>query len=659
MSLLHAENKSRRSHQNNNQTENQKQLNESPQISDEQLFEKFDDLIKANKWLDAKKLVSEVLKRLKSQIEQNALKPLKAKQPQAIKNAVRVGYYFDMLKPDGEFKWLNDYVRQVYLEFKKTPVEPKVERLHRILDFIRFELRLDFSNFEHCFQIVNEIAEIAETAKKEIAESSTEAEINSFWSRLNYIRYEIALKRQERYEAEKYLDLSEYFLTQHAQAEAKEDSKKAQNILYLQTARVGISKVFLKISSGRYEHAIQLQNLIEPTIKDKDKDPRACLRNVIARSVCRRSLYANDRKKLREDSTEIEKTLKDKIYKDNLPRLLLRLQYEQSLTLLLRIGLEPDRKPHLLKQLENNIEKLSDDKTRDEKRDSAWAAQLGILNARVMQHSDKRDDIEKIKEVEEVAQKAIIEANKSKFNLLRVEARIAKAVVLLRQDKSEKYDEAIDLLNDAQEINKERGLISDSTEFTQPELAALCFLYLARIYIRKNDKINAVNNFDYYQNLSSRVEHAWILERLAPEVEREVLLGVIGKVRQQQTFDLATQTQAARKRAIEQASEELQTSRIVPIARRLDISPQTLYSWLRELQVAGFTVELNHNGNTTANESIKQENLKMQKEEIERASRILGTTQKAKIAEFLEISRQTLYNRLNELEKSGYAPEIN
>lgn len=659
MSSLDAEKNSRLSQQKDNQTENQKQSKESIQPSDNQLFEKFYDSVKANEWLVAKKQVSAVLKSLQSQIEQNKSKLLTAEQQQAIKNAVRVGYYFDILQPTGEFAWLNDYVRQVYLDFKKIPVEPKIERLHRILDFVRFELRRDFSDFEHCFQIVNEVAEIAESAEKEIAENSNEADINSFWSRLNYIRYEIALKRQERYEAEKYLDLSEYFLTRHAQEQAKTDSEISQNILYLQTARVGISKVFLKISSGRYEHAIQLQNLIEPTIKDKDSDPRACLRNIIARSVCRRSLFANDKKKLREDSTIIEKTLKDKTYKDNLPRLLLRLQYEYSLTLLLRIGLETDRKSYLLKQLENNIEKLSNDKIRDKKRDSAWAAQIAILTARVMQHSQKSEDIEKIKEVEEVAHEAMVEADKTKFKLLRVEARIARAVVLLRQDKPEKYNKAIDLLNDAQELNKERGLISDSTEFTQPELAALCFLYLARIYIRKNDKINAVNNFDNYQNLSSRVEHAWILERLAPEVEREVLLGVIGKVSQPQTFNLATQAQAARKRAIEQVSEELQTSRIVPIAKRLDITPQTLYSWMRELEAAGFTVELHPDGKATANESLKQVRLKQQKEEIERAGRILGTTNKAKIAGFLEISRQTLYNRLNELKKSDYAPEIN
>ena len=656
MSLSNTQNTKSLSQPDQTQTQSQVRITENINSVPQQLYEEFHNSVKGNKWLDAKKLIPDVLKTLQSEIGQTKPKSLTSAQQQAIKNAVRVGYYFDILKPEGDFKWLNDYVRQVYLDFKKSSDKADLHHFHRILDFVRFELRRDFSDFEHCYQIVNEVAEASE---KEIAGSFTETEINSFRSRLNYIRFEIALKRQERYEAEKYLDLSEYFLTRHAQEQAKTDtdSEISQNILYLQTARVGLSKVFLKISSGRYEHAIQLQNLIEPTLKDKKFDPRAALRSVIAKSICQRSLYANVKKKLREDSTTIEKILKDKIYKENLPRLMLRLQYEYSLTLLLRIGLEPDQKSYLLKKIENSIKEINDNKIRDKKTDAAWSAQIDILTVRFKQHNEDGKDTEKIKEIEIIAHEAVVEADKTKFKLLRVEARIAEAVVLFRQ---EKYNEAIGLLNDAQDINKERGLISsDLTEFTQPELAALCFLYLARIYIRKNDKINAVNNFDNYQNLCSRVEHAWILERLAPEVEREVLIGVIGKV-SQQTFDLTAQTHAARKRTIEQASEELQTHQIVPIAKHLGISPQTLYSWIRELQAAGITVNLYSNRNITLNQNIKQENSKllMQKEEIERASRILGTSQKAKIAAYLEISRQTLYNRWNELEKSQLAPEI-
>lgn len=103
----------------------------------------------------------------------------------------------------------------------------------------------------------------------------------------------------------------------------------------------------------------------------------------------------------------------------------------------------------------------------------------------------------------------------------------------------------------------------------------------------------------------------------------------------------------------------MQSNKIVPIAKRLDITPQTLYSWMRELESSGIQLEL-HSGNAIGTkDSLRQIQLIQQKEEIERASRILGTTNKGKIAEFLEISRQTLYNRLNELEKSNYAPQIN
>lgn len=663
MPLMNTENNTLHQQQNSDQIENQKQSKKIMRPDNQQLFEEFYDFVKSNEWLEAKGQVSDVLKKLQSQIEQNMSKPLTAEQQQAIKNAVRVGYYFDELNPDGEFKWLNGYVREIYLDFKKNPAELDIQRLHRVLDFVRFELRRDVSDFEHCFQIINEVTEIVETSEKEIAENSNEAEINSFQSRLNYIRYEIALKRQERYEAAKYLDLSENFLTLHARAQTKIDSEKAtsledlkivsekaQNILYLQTARIVISKVFLLIGSGRYEHAINLQNLIEPTLKGKKSDPRALLRNAIANSICRRCLHANDKKELRDVSTIIETILKDKIYKDNLSRLLLRLQYEYSLMLLLRIGLEPDQTPKLLKELNKNIEIMRPQRPGD----PAWAAQIAILDARSKQHNGE------IEAAEIAANNAIKHIENTPFKLLQVEARAAKAVVLLRQDKPEKYNEAIELLNEAQELNKERGLISNSTEFTQPELAALCFLYLARIYIRKKEKVSAVNNFDNYQNICSRIEHGWILERLAPAVEREIILGFIGDTKQQQeSYNLTAQTQAARKRAIEQASRELQTSRTVPIAKRLDITPQTLYSWMRELEATGFIVELHHNGKTTANESLKQVRLKQQKEEIERASRILGTTNKAKIADFLEISRQTLYNRLNELKKSDYAPEIN
>jgi DNA-binding XRE family transcriptional regulator len=650
MSLSPLQNEYQSSFLNNQKPKNMRLQNSA--LNDNLLFAEFYKRIKENSWLEAEKLLWKVLKDLKAIVEKIKTDKLSEDANQAIKNVVRCGAYFDVLN-DSRFKWLDDYARQVYIKLVKSPAEADIEKLHLALNFVRFEFRRKYLGFEYCHQMIEEVAKIGENT---VGFNADNVKINSFWSRLNYIRYEIALKTQERFEAEKYLDLADSFLTLQAQTQAKINAEKARSVLYLKTARVAMSRVFLWISSGRYEHAFNLQTLLDPTI-DKDKDPRANLRSVIANSIIRRCLCANDKLELKLISRQIELELNR--FKKIVPYLILRLQYEHCLTILLRIGIEPDQKWNLIKKLHELISKIAPKREGD----PVWEAQIKILQARIKLHEVERETETtsartKFKAAEDEATAAINIIENTPFRLLKIEARIAKAVVLLRQDEDEKYKEAINLLHEAVELNRTKDLISSDTEFTQPELAALCALYLARIYIRKKDRTNAVKSLDDYQAVSTKVEHAWILERLAPEIQKEVLLAFISDVNQQHTYNLTEQTHIARKRAIEKASAELQTSRLTAIAQKLDISPQKLSGWLHELKDARFYVELYNQANATEPISIKREQLIFQKEEIERASRILSTTKKAKIADFLGISRQTLYNRLSQLEKTGYMPSL-
>lgn len=659
--------------------------------------------VKEGKWRSAKPLIAGAQREFEPILKQFEPLAVTEELSQDLKSFIRCSDYHDLLRKK-DYDGFHKYLQKAYQYLEKASLGATLKRgeksvmrlLHLALSCVLIEFRRENTETDSYYSKIEKITDIAKQMipEESVGKEYVDAETASFWCRLFYVRYLIETKRQSRREARKYLQLASRYCETQATFETKNllettevisqilerdnelehpnekdwlksEMEKAwlrvKEVVYVKSVNIGISDVFLKISAGHYKDAL---NLLKPVISyakydslTQDEDPKAELEAAIAKTICRRCINAANKDELINLDVKVSKKIED--FNNRFPhrRLLLRLYYEQTLIVLLLINLEKDEaiRTEYKTRLERQIKAMNITlaKTGGRENDRAWNAQIKILEARVALHTGD------YKTAEEYASAAFASIQESKLKLLQIEARITWAVVLLRQNK---FERAIELLNKALEENEEKYLTTQvmiaPSEYSQPALAGLASLYLARIYIRQKDRVKALQYLELYRGEKPKIEHRWVTETLAPQVEQEVSFELfIGENTKEGQYDLDLQTKLLRKRAIETASETLKTDRILLIAEKLNISAQTLYSWMQELKQDNLMPELiKINYSATESKGDFRELLIRQKEEIELAGKMLNTSKKAKIAKYLNISRQTLYNKINILAESGLTP---
>lgn len=616
-------------------------------------IERFASAVKQNEWLQIKPELMPGLTLLESAYGQADFAFVPLEVAKWLKCFVRAGDVFDYLSRK-EFNWIYFGSEKAFRRIeqaleKKEPVTLAQLELATLYVHIRFRRRQ--KDFDICEQMLEKI----ETAAKQFesaAKTGIDAAEAGWRSYFYYYRHLIAKQRQQRDKAEKFLNLADV----NADIQVQNDIANAANILRLKTLTISLAKIWLLISRGKYNHAQTLLDSIEPIIEPNDL--WAKVRFILAQNVCKRCLAGANQNELIEAKNELKKAILicDKQLGNN--RMLLRCYFEKALCYLLLTGNAADKrqKQEYLTKLNGSIAFMT--KITNRADDPMWRVQINILRARAQEHLillEPDKEIEHLEQAARFAEDAVAESEKLPQKLLQIEANICLAVVRLRQKE---FERSAFSLKKALSINEEKGLIQDYGEFSQPALRALCFLYLSRISIRQKDENEALRFLREYQQIKPRVEHQWILSKLAPEVEREVKLQFLtNNTLESVESSFEEQMRQLRKVAIEQASLTLGTNKIKPIAEKLQVSRQTLTTWVQELKDVGLEIKLleDEQKETALTEEQK---LRQRKEEIERTSQLLQTNKIAPLARELNISRQTLYQWLRELSEANLAPQL-
>jgi transposase len=604
--------------------------------------EQIKEKIKKNDWSAARNDFRGALEELRVAVGGQLPDRLNDRVISDIKGVIRLAEYFGLLR-EKEINWLDEYLRKIYPWAVNEA--PELDTLHLAISSIAITFRRDPEGFDAAHRQIEEVAAVAE---KTISKEPLDSAMASFWSRLFYYRYKIATRRQEREEAERFLDISEHYLS----LQARLDPTKAEFILYLKTVQIALQRIFLQISQGRYRHASDLLALVKRELvngepEDPIKDPQAALEIAIAESVCIRCLGADSLERLHEASTvtsDAVKRFKD-TFKDS--RLLLRCWFEQSLNLLLMIDLHKSKqvRQSLIDELKQRIvfmrRSLAKPIGRD--MDPSLQTQLNLLESRTLMHDGE------IAKAEAMAKTALDIVTGTPLKLLRIEALICLAVTLLR---GRKYSDAILRLHKALQLNEESDLLADFSEHSQPALTAASFLYLARVYSLIDDTPLSEKYFLKYDRMKTKVEHAWVVSRLASEVEREVR-------HSNDSLPFQTRRLHWRRSQMERVMLKSKTARVADIADDLGVSAQTLYGWRREMQANNLHLAQRVFDLADSHKEEKRRKMLLQrKDEIETACRVLATSKIAPIARFLNVSRQTVYNRLNELKEAGMEAKV-
>jgi transposase-like protein len=180
------------------------------------------------------------------------------------------------------------------------------------------------------------------------------------------------------------------------------------------------------------------------------------------------------------------------------------------------------------------------------------------------------------------AEEAVSLATSSGMDLLTIEAKNTLAMVLFRTNQlvlAEKH------LQDALQMNHDGLRQTDHGDLSQPALCGVSLLYLARVELLKGEKMLALRTLHEWRNISHRVEHKWV-KNLAAEVEQQAVHQCLTEYvnADAASMDFPRQLLLLRKVSIERASRKLGSTKIVDIAKELNVNRQTVHSWLKELR---------------------------------------------------------------------------
>lgn len=501
---------------------------------------------------------------------------------QMLTACVEVVDYFDELQ-EQRYEWLYKVAHRFYLDLTASPPaqKPVDDLLSRFqMAMIYLHMRYRRQPGEH--SVFKEEFTRLEAFADKLYETEN-AQAYRLAGHYYYLRSRVARHSQQRYEADKFLDLA----AACADMEARLDKERADEILTRKLVAIGLARIWLLISKGLYKHAQELLKLVSAGLTKYDGDLITRANYLIAKNVCRRALAGRDKAELGKVIHDLSETINICNALEH-RRYVLRCYHERSMCFLLLGGSETDEKGlqrEYQQKVEDDLrfmEKYADLDRRPHAH--GWHAQLRIMHSRLAAQRKE------FKKAEGYALEAMKEAKEAGLDLLLIEASNTLAVILFRQDK---YEESERYLHESLRLNHEGLKLTDQSDFSQPSLYGLTLLYLARVTLLKGDNMSALTFLQKWRAVSARVEHRWV-RNLSVEVEQQVMHQclVAGPSPELESLNFDTQLKLLRRVLIERASRRVGSGKIKHIAELLHVRRQTIHQWIRDLKRENLPLDL-------------------------------------------------------------------
>jgi hypothetical protein len=500
---------------------------------------------------------------------------------QMMSAGVEVVDYYDELQ-EQLYQWLYKIAHRFYIELTSPPDsewsdDALLPRFQLAMIYLRMRYRRPHGEYS---VFIGEFMRLEAYADKlyELENAQACRLAGDYY----YLRSRVARHSQQRYDADKFLDLA----ATCSDMEARLDKERASDILTRKMIVIGLERIWLLISKGLYSHAQELLKLVSVNLTKYDGDLITRANYLIATNLCRRALAGRDKTELGEVIRDLSETLN---ICDGLEhrRYVLRCYHERSMCYLLLGGSEnkPEAREVYQRKVKDDLmfmEKYASAGARQ--RPNGWHAQLNIMHSRLAAQREEFTD------AEEKAIQAMDEAFAAGLDLLVIEAKNTLAVTLFRQKK---YGEAERYLHESLRLNHEGLGLTDQSDLSQPSLYGLSLLYLARVAILKGDSLSALSLLQRWRAVSARVEHRWV-RNLASEVEQQVMHQclVAGFNEEVESLNVERQVKFLHKVLIERASRKAGSSKIQHIADELQVRRQTIHQWIRDLKKENLSLHL-------------------------------------------------------------------
>lgn len=479
-----------------------------------------------------------------------------------------VGDYYDDLQGPA-YAWISTCTENYYYALINNSSDPLDGLLRYLkLAIIHLHLELRRNPTEHR-DLVEKLAQLEPHVK--VVLDSNNLQGFRIGRRYYDLRAQAARQSSARQGAERFIDLASFC----GDMEVRLQKETADEIYSEKLISIGLTKVWLRISKGRYLHAQELLALIHGYIESYTNDPLTYAKYLVAKNVCRRALAGKERSQLREIIDELSSALK--IF-DQLGdrRHLLRCYHERSLCFLL---LGDHNKVH------DDLRFMEKFSKADKSRPSVgWQVQYDIMQSRLACQNNN------YKAAEDAATRAMTLALDAEMDLLTIEAKNTLAMICFRQGQLARAEGH---LEEALRLNHQGLRQTDHGDLSQPALYGVSVLYLARVALLRNDSLGALNKLEIWRRHQAGIEHQWV-KNLAAEIEGSVLHQCLVEKFETETGKVSFNRQLLllRKVSIERASRRRGSKKIVDIAKELDVRRQTVHAWLRELQEQNIAVQL-------------------------------------------------------------------
>jgi tetratricopeptide (TPR) repeat protein len=216
--------------------------------------------------------------------------------------------------------------------------------------------------------------------------------------------------------------------------------------------------------------------------------------------------------------------------------------------------------------------------------DHRWLCHSLILRSRIeRQRADSLDGSkrrEKNLKGEKIASEAYEKAKTYNQVLCQIDSLLTRAGARIDLKKTE---EAREDLEKVLELNAESGS-HKRTEAGNPKIDAVCYLYIARSWVREREGARAKEYFQRWKDLEKEVEHSYVRD-LADKVGKEISLlhrGFVIEADPEMELSYKTHLKDLRRFLIDQA--KLIRSDKKGVASLLGITRQTLHEWEREIE---------------------------------------------------------------------------
>ena len=164
---------------------------------------------------------------------------------------------------------------------------------------------------------------------------------------------------------------------------------------------------------------------------------------------------------------------------------------------------------------------------------------------------------------------ALMAHGQALFALADATGQAEGAYLVVRQD----FQEALKMLANTMPITK----LANSPN---PKIAAVCYLYIARCFVRERNQSQAADHYKQWRGLEAYVEHEWVRELAskAKEEIEQIYKDLVLKAGDPQYLNYDEQLKKLRAWIFEQAIRQTEGN-MVEAAKRIGVSRATLYQW--------------------------------------------------------------------------------